>query len=100
MTATQSVPIFINGEWQSINSVATTPVFNPSTGEQIAATPMGNASHVDAAVQAAAAAFPAWMETPAVERARIMFKFRMLMEENFEELVRCNTRDHGKTLVE
>src|SRR5689334_22654618 len=99
-STTESAPVLINGEWQSINSVPTSPVFNPSTGEQIAATPMGNASHVDAAVQAAAAAFPAWMETPAVERARIFFKFKMLLEENFEELVRCNTREHGKTLVE
>jgi malonate-semialdehyde dehydrogenase (acetylating)/methylmalonate-semialdehyde dehydrogenase len=95
-----SVPLYIGGEWQEINSVATSPVFNPSTGEIIAETPMGGAAHVDAAVQAAAAAFPAWMETPPVERARIFFKFKALLEENFEELVRCNTREHGKTLVE
>ena len=94
------VPVFIAGEWQEINSVATSPVFNPSTGEIIAETPMGNATHVDAAVQAAAAAFPAWMETPAVERARVLFKFKTLLEENFEDIVRCNTREHGKTLVE
>ena len=42
----------------------------------------------------------AWWETPAVERARIFFKFKMLLDENFEELVRCNTREHGKTLTE
>ncbi len=93
-------PLFIGGEWQVVNSVATAPVFNPSTGEVIAETPMCAAEHVNAAVEAAAAAFPAWMETPAVERARIFFKFKMLLEENFEELVRCNTREHGKTLVE
>src|SRR5262249_1766454 len=39
-------------------------------------------------------------ETPPVERARILFRFKMLLEENFEELARCNTREHGKTLVE
>jgi malonate-semialdehyde dehydrogenase (acetylating)/methylmalonate-semialdehyde dehydrogenase len=99
-TTLDPVPIFVGGEWSQINSVPTSSVFNPSTGEVIAETPMGTAAHVDAAVQAAAAAFPAWMETPAVERARIFFKFKMLMEENFEELVRCNTREHGKTLVE
>src|SRR5580692_7746247 len=54
----------------------------------------------NAAVEAAAAAFPGWMETPPVERARVFFRFKMLLEENFEELVRCNTREHGKTLVE
>src|SRR5215470_7546126 len=93
-------PNYIDGTWQEISSVPTSPVFNPSTGDVIAETPMGGAAQVDAAVQAAAAAFPAWMETPPVERARILFKFKMLLEENFEEIVRCNTREHGKTLVE
>jgi malonate-semialdehyde dehydrogenase (acetylating)/methylmalonate-semialdehyde dehydrogenase len=55
---------------------------------------------VNAAVEAAAAAFPGWWETPPTERARVMFRFKMLLEENFEDLVRSNTREHGKTLVE
>src|SRR5258705_2886720 len=93
-------PLFIGGEWLDVNSVPNSPVFNPSTGEIIAETPMCAAQHVNSAVEAAAAAFPAWMETPAVERARIFFKFKLLLDENFEELVRCNTREHGKTLVE
>src|SRR5438132_7464048 len=92
-----SVPLYIGGEWQEVNSVATSPVHNPSTGDIIAETPMCDAKHVDAAVEAAAAAFPAWMETPAVERARFLFKFKTLLEENFEDLVRSNTREHGKT---
>src|SRR5438552_10220079 len=99
-TSLQPCPNFIGGEWRDIKNVATTPVFNPSTGDPIAETPMGGPKEVDAAVQAAAAAFPEWMETPPVERARIFFKFKMLLEENFEDLVRCNTREHGKTLVE
>jgi malonate-semialdehyde dehydrogenase (acetylating)/methylmalonate-semialdehyde dehydrogenase len=93
-------PLFIGGEWLNVNSVPGSHIFNPSTGEVIAETPMCTAEHVNAAVEAAAAAFPEWMETPAVERARIFFKFKMLLEENFEELVRSNTREHGKTLVE
>src|SRR5215469_9839391 len=92
-------PFFIGGEWLA-PKLPSTPVFNPSTGEAIGETPMCTAEHVNAAVEAAAAAFPEWMETPAVERARIFFKFKMLLEENFEELVRSNTREHGKTLVE
>jgi malonate-semialdehyde dehydrogenase (acetylating)/methylmalonate-semialdehyde dehydrogenase len=99
-TSLTPCPLFIGGEWLNVNSVAGSPVFNPSTGEIIAETPMCSSEHVNAAVEAAAAAFPGWMETPAVERARIFFKFKMLLEENFEELVRCNTREHGKTLVE
>src|SRR3989475_10462659 len=94
------VPLYIGGEWQQVNDVATTPVHNPSTGEIIAETPMCAARHVNAAVEAAAAAFPPWWETPPTERARVMFRFKMLLEENFEDLVRSNTREHGKTLVE
>ena len=55
---------------------------------------------MDDAVEAAAAAFPAWWETPPTDRARILFRFKTLLEENFEDLVRSNTREHGKTLVE
>ena len=51
-------------------------------------------------VEAAAAAFPDWWETPAVERVRVLFKFKALLEEHFEELIRLNTREHGKTLGE
>src|SRR5580765_6598854 len=95
-----TVPFFIGGEWHDTNGSSSTPVHNPATGDVIAETPMGGSEHVNAAVEAAAAAFPAWMETPAVERARIFFKFKTLLEENFEELVRSNTREHGKTLTE
>ncbi len=96
----ESVPVWFGGEWRTVNSVPTTPVHNPSTGEVIAEAPLCTAAHVHEAVEAAAAAFPAWMETPPVERARILFKFKHLLEENFDDLVRTNTREHGKTLVE
>jgi malonate-semialdehyde dehydrogenase (acetylating)/methylmalonate-semialdehyde dehydrogenase len=99
-TTLEQVPIWSNGEWREVRSTATTSVFNPSLGEVIAETPMCGAEQVNDAVEAAAAAFPAWWETPAVERARVMFRFRSLLEENFEDLVRTNTREHGKTLAE
>jgi len=83
-----------------LTGVPTTPVFNPSTGNVIAETPLSTARHVDEAVEAAAAAFPAWADTPPVERARVLFSFKMLLERNFEELIRLNTREHGKTLAE
>src|SRR5262245_13616895 len=99
MSALSPVPLFIGGAWQDA-TVAGSPVFNPSTGQVIAEAPMCGAREVDAAVQAAAAAFPAWWETPPTERARVLFRFKTLLEENFEDIVRCNTREHGKTLVE
>src|SRR5260370_16521962 len=96
----EPVPVYFAGEWQQLNSLPTSPIHNPSTGDVIAEAPMCGPKEVDAAVQAAAAAFPAWMETPPVERARILFKFKSLLEDNFDEVVRSNTREHGKTLVE
>ena len=92
-------PNFIGGEWIE-SKAAGSPVHNPSTGEVISHCPTGGAAEVNAAVEAAAAAFPGWWETPPTERARVLFRFKMLMEEQFEELVRCNTREHGKTLIE
>src|SRR5262245_52621149 len=74
----QVCPSFIGGEWRRSTSLPTTPIYNPSTGEVIAECPAGNAALVDEAVQAAAAAFPGWRETPPVERARVFFRYRQL----------------------
>jgi malonate-semialdehyde dehydrogenase (acetylating)/methylmalonate-semialdehyde dehydrogenase len=93
-------PVFIGGDWRTLSDVPTAPVHNPSTGSVIAEAPLCGARHVDEAVEAAAAAFPGWWETPPVERARILFRFKALLEDNFEELIRLNTREHGKTLAE
>src|SRR5438105_4969485 len=93
-------PVFIGGEWRTPSGVATSPVFNPSRGETIAEVPMCGAEMVDEAVESAAAAFPAWRETPAVERARIFFRYRQLIEENFDRICQSVTREHGKTLAE
>src|SRR5204863_6716246 len=93
-------PVFIGGRWEELPNVEGWPVYNPSTGEVIANTPMCTADHANSAVEAASAAFPDWSETPAVERARVLFRFKMLLEEKFEEIARCNTREHGKTHFE
>ncbi len=92
-------PVYIAGEWRVLTA-AVTPVFNPSTGEVIAECPVGDASLVDEAVQAAAAAFPAWRDTPPVERARVFFRYRQLLEENFDRICHTISREHGKTHVE
>jgi malonate-semialdehyde dehydrogenase (acetylating)/methylmalonate-semialdehyde dehydrogenase len=92
-------PLLINGEWLQPR-IPGTPVFNPSTGEVIAECPAGGAAEVEAAVAAAAAAFPAWSETPAVERARVFFRYRQLVERDFDRLCRVVSREHGKTHAE
>ncbi len=92
-------PLLINGEWIHPD-IASTPVFNPSTGECIAECPAGGRAEVDQAVEAAAAAFPAWSATPPVERARVFFRLRHLVEKNFDRLCHGVSREHGKTLAE
>ena len=92
-------PNFIGGEWLT-PSGASTPVFNPSTGDVIAEAPAGGAAEVNAAVEAAQAAFPGWRETPPVERARVFFRYRQLIEANFDKLCATVSREHGKTLAE
>ena len=90
----------IAGAWVAASGDATTPVFNPSTGETIAACPVGSRLDAEAAVAAAADAFPGWRDTPPVDRARVFFRYRHLIEQNFERLTALISREHGKTAVE
>ena len=99
MTALTPCPMFLDGKWIQPN-ISSTPVFNPSTGEVIAECPAGGAAEVNAAVESAHAAFPAWRDTPPMERARVFFKYRQLVEANFDRLCKCVSREHGKTMVE
>ena len=94
------VPHYIGGRWISSAATDYVPVHNPARGVVIARTPLATKAEVDAAVQSATKAFPEWSETPAVARARAMFKFKQLLEEHFEEIARIVTTEHGKTLAE
>ena len=104
MTATstppQPVPVLIKGRWSNPAADNTTPVFNPSLGQPIAETPLCAADTVNEAVAAAKDALAGWSETPPVERARVMFAYRQLVEQHFDELAALVTREHGKTLAE
>ena len=60
--------------------------------------PFCNAADIDAAVKAAAAAFPGWRDTPPLRRARVMQKFLQLLQANQKDLARLVTEEHGKTL--
>jgi malonate-semialdehyde dehydrogenase (acetylating)/methylmalonate-semialdehyde dehydrogenase len=75
-------------------------VFNPSTGDVIARVPFCTAEETAEVTAAAAAALSTWSGTPVIERARLMFRYRELLETHFEELSRLVTREHGKTLAE
>ncbi|MDX1945350.1 MAG: CoA-acylating methylmalonate-semialdehyde dehydrogenase [Pirellulaceae bacterium] len=94
------VPLLIGGKAQSSDSGRWGQVYNPSTGKPLARVPLCDAAEIDRAVNAAAEALPAWSETPAVERARVMFRFREKLQAQFEELAALVTREHGKTAAE
>ena len=93
-------PIFVGGKWSTPKTAQTSSVYNPSTGQVIAEVPMCGAEIVDQAVKDAHRAFADWSETPPVERARILFRYKMLLEDEFEPLAKSISREHGKNLVE
>jgi malonate-semialdehyde dehydrogenase (acetylating)/methylmalonate-semialdehyde dehydrogenase len=74
------------------------PVTNPATGEVTRHVAMASRQTVEEAIAAAEAAFPAWRDTPPIKRARIMFRFKQLLEENADEVVAAITDEHGKVL--
>jgi malonate-semialdehyde dehydrogenase (acetylating)/methylmalonate-semialdehyde dehydrogenase len=73
-------------------------VYDPATGQVTRQVALANRAEVDAAVAAAAAAFPAWAATPVARRARVMFRFKQLLEAHADELTRIITSEHGKVL--
>jgi malonate-semialdehyde dehydrogenase (acetylating)/methylmalonate-semialdehyde dehydrogenase len=91
---------YIGGSWQRSSATEYSSVTNPATAEILARTPLSTAADVDAAVQAAAAAFPAWRRTPPGERIQYLFQLKNLLEEHIDELARLITLENGKTFAE
>ena len=102
-TATTQVTEILNyfgGTWHKSAATEFVNVSNPATAEVIARTPISSKADVDAAVQSAAEAFPAWRRTPAGERIQYLFKLKVLLEEHIDELARIITLENGKTFAE
>ncbi len=76
------------------------PVFNPSTGQQIAEAPCCTVEEVNAAVAAAKSAFPAWSNTPIPGRIQVMFRFKQLLDEHLDELTVLLATENGKVMAE
>jgi malonate-semialdehyde dehydrogenase (acetylating)/methylmalonate-semialdehyde dehydrogenase len=91
---------YVGGRWVSSQGSAHVNVHNPALGRVIAQTPLSTRADLDAAVAAAARAFPGWRDTPVVQRARAMFRFVHLLEQHAEEIARTVTTEHGKTIDE
>ncbi len=91
---------YYGGAWHKSAAAEFLDVTNPATGERIARTPLSTTADVGAAVQAAAAAFPAWRRTPPGERIQYLFKLKFLLEDHIDEIARLITLENGKTLAE
>jgi malonate-semialdehyde dehydrogenase (acetylating) / methylmalonate-semialdehyde dehydrogenase len=91
---------YVNGEWRQSTSNDSLPVLNPATAEELDRVPLSSLAEVDAAVRAAAGAFPAWRRTPATERVQFLFKLKSALEASLDEIARTITMECGKTLGE
>ena len=91
----QQINHFINGALTG-PSERQGPVFNPALGEQTAQVSLASTAEVQQAVEAARLALPDWMETSPLNRARVLFRFKMLLEERLDELAKIISAEHGK----
>ena len=100
MSQADAVPVLIGEHWLTPEVEEHTPVHRPATGEVIGRTPHCGGGEVDRAVEAASRAFPAWSTTPAPERARVLFRYRELLEAQAEDLAAIVCLENGKTREE
>ena len=87
---------FIDGKITKGSSKKTSKVFNPATGEQTAEVNLASKSDVDLAVEKASDAFVSWSIKPPAQRAKIIFKFKELVEKNSDEIIKLIVSEHGK----
>lgn len=87
---------FLDGQSVTGHGERFAPVYNPATGEQAAQVALASADETRAAIASAHAAFPAWSKTTPLKRARIMFKFKALVEAHADELATLISQEHGK----
>jgi len=95
----KEVKNYINGEWVGSKGKIV-DVVNPATGKVMGKCPISTKEEINAAVEAAKEAFPEWRRTTPLARSRILFRLKALLEENFEEVSRIQTMEHGKTIDE
>ena len=89
---------WINGKITSGTSGRTSAVYNPATGAVARQVSLAGPADLDQAVQVALAAFPGWSETPPLRRARILFKYKALIEANIDEFAHIVSAEHGKVI--
>ena len=89
---------YVNGTKIAGTSERFGDVFNPATGEIAARVPLASATETAKAVDSAAAAFPAWRDTPPLRRAAILFRFKELLDRHTDEIAQLIAAEHGKVL--
>ncbi|MFC3607904.1 CoA-acylating methylmalonate-semialdehyde dehydrogenase [Stutzerimonas tarimensis] len=92
----QTLDNFIDGKPSASRSERSATVYNPATGEPTAHVPLSTAEETRAAIGVAQAAFEGWASTPPLQRARVMFRFKALLETHRDDLARLISQEHGK----
>ena len=92
----RTIEHFVNGKPFSGKSKKNGKIFNPATGEQSAEVKLATTEDVNIAVAYAQKAFESWSNKPPLQRARVMFKFKELIEKNSDELTKIIVAEHGK----
>jgi malonate-semialdehyde dehydrogenase (acetylating)/methylmalonate-semialdehyde dehydrogenase len=94
------IPHWIDGKKIAKQGDQRAPVYNPATGQVARFVPFASKEEVDAAVSAANEQFPTWSATPPLRRARILFRFKELVEREQDRLARIISAEHGKTILD
>jgi malonate-semialdehyde dehydrogenase (acetylating) / methylmalonate-semialdehyde dehydrogenase len=100
LTSLERLPLWVGGRAFAPSTKRYGEITNPATGEVVRHVPYANADDVDAAVKSAADAWPAWRKAPALRRARVLMRFRDLVEQHKRDLAKIVTQEHGKTLTD
>lgn len=95
-----AIPNYIAGSFEHSESTRSLAIENPATGREIGTVALSTAAEVDRAARAAHQAFGEWRRVPPQTRVQYLYKMKALMEENFEDLARVVTQEHGKSLEE
>ena len=98
MTEVSMVPHWIGGKTVAGEPARSSPVFDPSAGCVTARVPFASADELNFCVKTARAAFPRWAGLPPLQRARVLFRYRQLLENAGDRLAATIIREHGKTL--
>ncbi len=91
---------YIHGQVVTTAPARTVPVFNPALGRPVRQVAMATVEELDAAVQSARAAQPAWGRTSALQRSRVLFRFKELLVQHSRQLAEIISAEHGKTVAD